>query len=640
MNMKAIKNIKLIVILALATFVLDACVQDDDFQTPVIEIEEPDVTVNYTLQEIKDAIQANNGEPFIIQAESNDPVYVEAYVVSDDEAGNIYQKIYVQDKPENPEVGMAISTFATDVYPIYAKGRKVYIRVDGLAAASSNGMPSIGADVDSQYGVTRIAQERLRELVLISTTMEEIVPTEVTVSELQSDQHLATLVKLNNVQFANPDQNYTSNNQTTNITFEDCEGNSSYLRNSNYADFADTPLPNGNGTIEGIAAVYNSDYQLFINSSEDVDLNGDRCGGYVPIEALELPFEEGFENATVGSNVNIEGWANVNVTGGEKVFSVAEFDNNSYAQISAYNSDESSIETWLVTPGLAVGQTTDPVLSFDTKDGYNNGDALSVFITTEFDGDPSNSSWTEVNATLSTGNSTGYANSFTNSGEIDLSAYANQVIYVGFKYEGGSDGVTTTFQIDNVYAGTAQGDGGGTTDPEIVEPPFNEDFEAETAGTGESVSINGWTNVNANGGSRVFEVREFDGNKYAQTSAYNSDENPYEAWLVMPGVDLSNSTSATLSFATKDGYYNGTALTTYISTDFDGDVNNATWTEITGVTYSTGNTSGYADSFVPSGDIDLSAYAGQTVYVAFQYLGASDGVTSTYQIDNISLTAN
>ena len=69
-------------------------------------------------------------------------------------------------------------------------------------------------------------------------------------------------------------------------------------------------------------------------------------------------------------------------------------------------------------------------------------------------------------------------------------------------------------------------------------------------------------------------------------------------------------------------------------------LNNATWTEITGVTYSTGNTSGYADSFVPSGDIDLSAYAGQTVYVAFQYLGASDGVTSTYQIDNISLTAN
>ena len=464
--MKAIKNIKLIVILALATLVLDACVQDDDFQTPVIEIEEPDVTVNYTLQEIKDAIEANNGEPFIIQAEASDPVYVEAYVVSDDEAGNIYQKIYVQDQPENPEVGIAISTFATDVYPIYAKGRKVYIRVDGLAAASSNGMPSIGADVDSQYGVTRIAQDKLRELVLISTTTAEIVPTEVSVSELLSEQYLGTYVKLNNVQFANPDQNYTSGNQTTNVTFEDCEGNSSYLRNSNYADFADTPLPNGKGSIQGIAAVYNSDYQLFINSVKDVDLNGDRCGSEDP------------------------------------------------------------------------------------------------------------------------------------------------------------------------------GDGGENPDATIVEPPFNEDFEAETAGTGESVSIDGWTNVNANGGARVFEVREFDGNKYAQTSAFNSDENPYEAWLVMPGVDLSGSSSATLSFATKDGYYNGLALTTYISTDFDGDVNNATWTEITGVTYSSGNTGGYAENFVPSGDIDLSAYAGETVYVAFQYLGASDGVTSTYQIDDISLTAN
>ena len=81
-------------------------------------------------------------------------------------------------------------------------------------------------------------------------------------------------------------------------------------------------------------------------------------------------------------------------------------------------------------------------------------------------------------------------------------------------------------------------------------------------------------------------------------------------------------------------------MTAFISTDFDGDVTAANWTEITGVTYSTGNTDGYGDEFMPSGDVDLSAYAGQIVYIAFRYLGADGGITTTYQIDNVSLTAN
>ncbi|MBW2960293.1 DUF5689 domain-containing protein [Mesonia aestuariivivens] len=189
--------------------------------------------------------------------------------------------------------------------------------------------------------------------------------------------------------------------------------------------------------------------------------------------------------------------------------------------------------------------------------------------------------------------------------------------------------------------GEEPGNGGGDNPaPGLVQLPFTEDFEGETAGVGVYLAIEGWTNVNVNGGERIFEVREFGDSKYAQTSAYSSDESPYEAWLVTSGVDLSSAANATLSFETKDGYYNGDALTAYISTDFDGDVSTANWTELSGVNYSAGNADGYGDNFVPSGDIDLSAYAGQTVYVGFKYLGASDGVTSTYQIDNISITAN
>jgi hypothetical protein len=52
---------------------------------------------------------------------------------------------------------------------------------------------------------------------------------------------------------------------------------------------------------------------------------------------------------------------------------------------------------------------------------------------------------------------------------------------------------------------------------------------------------------------------------------------------------------------------------------------------------SSGHTSSYGTEFTPSGNVDLSAYQGQVVYIAYQYLGASNGVSTTYQIDNISV---
>lgn len=99
---------------------------------------------------------------------------------------------------------------------------------------------------------------------------------------------------------------------------------------------------------------------------------------------------------------------------------------------------------------------------------------------------------------------------------------------------------------------------------------------------------------------------------------------------------MPSGSSPTLTFATNDGFNNGEALTVKISTDYEGDVTTATWTDLT-ATISTGNTNGYGASFTPSGDVDLSAYAGQVVYIAYQYLGGSNGITTTYQIDNVSV---
>ena len=63
-------------------------------------------------------------------------------------------------------------------------------------------------------------------------------------------------------------------------------------------------------------------------------------------------------------------------------------------------------------------------------------------------------------------------------------------------------------------------------------------------------------------------------------SAYGTDENPLETWLISPSINLDTTTNETLTFETNNGYDNGKALKVYVSSDFSGDVKTATWTQI------------------------------------------------------------
>ncbi|HZH70218.1 MAG TPA: choice-of-anchor J domain-containing protein, partial [Flavobacteriaceae bacterium] len=250
-----------------------------------------------------------------------------------------------------------------------------------------------------------------------------------------------------------------------------------------------------------------------------------------------------------------------------------------------------------------------------------------------------NADWTQLSATIATGTSNGYANNFTPSGNVDLSAYTGQIVHIGFRYTGSSNGITTTYQVDNVTVT----DGGGGVDPDPdPDPDPNPDailfqnFETVATGPNENINLSGWTNVNVSGGSRRYEGREFSSNKFAQVTAFSSGESPMEAWLVTPGVSLDGVSNPKLTFLTKDGFNNGDGLKVYVSTNYNGDPSNASWTELS-ATIASGTASGYAPDFTPSGTIDLSTYSGQTIHIVFKYIGADDGISTTYQIDDIHI---
>ena len=126
-----------------------------------------------------------------------------------------------------------------------------------------------------------------------------------------------------------------------------------------------------------------------------------------------------------------------------------EYSNNKYAQISAYNTAETTMSVWLITSEIDLDNSTGEILTFQTKDGYNNGDGLEVFISTNYSGNLSSATWTKLDANLASGSSGGYASSYTDSGDIDLSSFSGKA-RIAFKYSGGDPSLTTTYQVDEI----------------------------------------------------------------------------------------------------------------------------------------------------------------------------------------------
>jgi hypothetical protein len=241
-----------------------------------------------------------------------------------------------------------------------------------------------------------------------------------------------------------------------------CEDNSTiFLESSSFSSFKNQ-TPNGSDNTKGSGSVqgiltrdYGDDfYVLRVNSIADFSFNEERCDAVVlecdnpNVGGSNIVFDDDFESYAT-NETDIAGWTNINLNDGNSVFQIKNYNDNNYMQCSAYNSGENPLEVWLVTPTINLDSSTDEELTFKTKTGYNNGAALSVFISTDFAGDVTTATWIGIEAEIANGPSSGYEANFTSSGSVDISCLDGDV-YVAFRYLGGDGGITTTFQIDDV----------------------------------------------------------------------------------------------------------------------------------------------------------------------------------------------
>jgi hypothetical protein len=150
-----------------------------------------------------------------------------------------------------------------------------------------------------------------------------------------------------------------------------------------------------------------------------------------------------------------------------------------------------------------------------------------------------------------------------------------------------------------------------------------------------NLSLAPWTAYSRKS-NKNWEAKEFGDRTYAQMLGVGADV-PSDDWLISTNLDYRGTTAQVLSFESLK-QFTGPDLTVLISTNYSGtgDPTNATWQTLA-APLSPGD-----EVLFPSGDVDLSTFAGQPkVFIAFRYTstGTTAGTAALWQVGNVRVTA-
>lgn len=452
------KNYKLIVTtLILAAF--SSCVNSDDYGVP--NLSDECVTIAKT-KEVSDItnIATATAVPYTTSETVVD--YIEAYVTSSDEGGNFYKSISMMSLDGLKGFSMPVDNY--NLYTEFEPGRKVTIKLDkNRFFNKQHGSTVIGSSYNN--GVGRISGVEYKNVILRSCVdvEENTIVKNLSITQAKNDQYLNMLIEFDAVQFTDAslgkkyyDASLNSLGGATNHEISDQFGNKVILRVSEFATFAANTIPSKNGKIRGVMTKYNSDYQFMIRTINDVDLTGDRLAIdlYPPLGGTAITFDatlnEPFTLYTSTNQQVFPKYINDAAIGG-KYWQVKTFSSNKYIQMSSFGGTPEANRTLFIVP---VNMTSANTLSFKTKDGYNNGNVLKVYYTTNYVPGSQITTATLVditsNFTIASGSTSGYATNFTNSGTYNIPAGVTGNGFFVFEYVGNGSGTTTTMQIDDI----------------------------------------------------------------------------------------------------------------------------------------------------------------------------------------------
>ena len=449
---------------------MSSCVEGDDFDAPAFQETPSEIEGTIiSLSALEGIIAQNENQSFTFEETNN---FAEAYVVSSDESGNFFRELIVQDRPENPNFGIAIQVDFNPSFVKYDFGRKVYIKLDGLAVGQREGNePRLG--IANGIDVARIPQAFVDEHIIRDTLVAEIVPVQKQLSDL-GFQDLNTYVELEDVQFS---RRYFSENSTATYAsetrdefdgeriLESCAGFEELIfSTSTFADFKSLSLPSGSGQIKGILTrdFFGDFFTFYINTPEDVDMQAERCDpeifscGLATSPAANAFISVDFEGQNINNPIDISGWTNYIQAGSETWEAYADGGTNQSLGISArvgsFSSGDISNIAWLISPEIPVETHSKVTLEFKTSNSFADNSILQVLYSTDWDGTEDGiltANWGIIDDAVIVTNDDFFGD-WIPSGVVDMSCFDGNG-HIAFKYIGSRDtNEDGTYELDEI----------------------------------------------------------------------------------------------------------------------------------------------------------------------------------------------
>ncbi|MFL9834718.1 DUF5689 domain-containing protein [Chryseobacterium terrae] len=685
--MKKYNSILKYIFVMIAALVITGCVHDDKYDEPNLNgYQCADLTATMTLTELRAKYTTTS---FTFPDNSTD--IVEGYVSSTDETGNIYKTIYIQDKPENPTQGFVISVDAVSTYTNYPQGSKVYIKLAGLSLGTYGGVVQLGVKNGTETvatSVSRIPEKLVPARIFRSCSIREnIIPKVMTSAQMVSanDQYIGCLIQMNDAEFDSRIlcTNFAPNGVTVDRAIRDNSTTTTrVVRNSGYASFANQILPSGNGKFVGIYSKFNSTYQMYINKVTDLEMTKfPRIDGIAsnpceysdngltqktvaevkqlatsPLTLITSDFvlkakviandKSGnlfkyiyVEDATGGIRINIDKADMFN----DPRFAVGK---EVYVKLKNLYVGAVSGEIQLGIPfNGAVGRIAEADVYkyfFDSKKAITAVTSTERTITQFSMADVGR--WVKIkNLQFIAGDlekvyASGQVTNRTLedcSGNKVILRTSNFADFAGQVIESGKGDV---YGILSVFNGTYQlwiTDvlGADLDDPRCdgsIYTPLPVLYSDGFAAGGFSSD---WTTVNVAGAQVWTTSNQGNGtNYYAVMNGFASGNNVNEDWLISKSVSLVGKTKAAVSFIS-DLRYPGNVLQVYATENYTGNPATTTWVALP-ATLDTNN-AGFGD-WVSSGNVDLAAFLGKNVRIAFKYTSTSSAA-ATWEIDDFKI---
>ncbi|ACU08809.1 hypothetical protein FIC_02376 [Flavobacteriaceae bacterium 3519-10] len=360
----------------------------------------------------------------------NGDYLLKAKVTANDETGNLFKYIYVEDATGAIRININKNDLFQDER--FKVGKELYIKLKGLYTGANAGEIQLGVPFNGNIGQV-LEVDVYKHFFDSKKPATAVVPTERTITQLTTAD-VGRWVKIKNVQFADADlgKPYASGSPT-NRNIEDCQGNKIILRTSHFATFAGAEIDGGKGDLYAIVSIFNGVYQLWIPFQYNADFDDPRCDGTVPATFTSI-FTDGFDT--------LANWTAVNVAG-TQVWATTTFGNPRPSAIMDGNRVVN--EDWLVSKKITITGFTDAYVSFET-DGRFTGNPLELYVTENYTGTVGTTSWTKLNAALDT-DLNGFSG-FVGSGRVSLKSYLNKEVVFAFKYTSVA-GSSTTWEVDN-----------------------------------------------------------------------------------------------------------------------------------------------------------------------------------------------